>query len=164
MKYSFYMNADDYYQGYKFKLKKAKIGDWNFVTALILSAVVVFCFFMADKIYYGVLFFAFIMVMGISAQAMKKNAVKRQFMASPVLTGLHTLTIYDEGLEVINGYEKIFTPWKSIYAVKEKDERLIILPSYRKGIIVMNKNGSDKAEFDSFLNSLKKYVNFQEGR
>lgn len=164
MKYSFLMNADDYYIGYKFKLKKAKIREWNFLTALILSVIALFCFIMAQKIYIGIIFFIFLMAMSFFAEAMKKTALKRQFMMSPVLTGTHTASIYDEGLEIINGYEKIFTPWKSIYAVKEDSQRLIILPTYRKGIIVINKNTENKNELDAFAENLKKYVTVTEGR
>lgn len=164
MKYSFFMNADDYYLGYKFKIKKAKTGDNNFITSLILSVLVLLCFYMADKVYYGILFFVFMMLMSTFAAGMKKNAVKRQFSASPVLTGMHTASIYGEGLEIINGYEKIFTPWKSIYAVKNDSQRLIILPTYRKGIIVINKNSEDKSEIENFVESLKKYVSVTEGR
>jgi len=82
---------------------------------------------------------------------------------SPVLRGRHTLCIYDEGLEIINGYEKIFTPWESLFDYKEDDKRVIIMPSFRKGLIVINKQTENSGELDAFLTSLKEHMAKKEG-
>lgn len=162
MKYSFYMNPDEYCQGYKFKMKKSKLGYFGLKGVLIFAVIAALCFLLAKEAGYAVLSFAVITVAGIISEYTKSMAVKRQFSLSPVLTGLHTLTIYDEGLEIINGYEKIFAPWKSIYAFKEQDGRLIVLPTYRKGIIVLTLNKSN-SELMEFVKNLKNHLDFKEG-
>lgn len=56
---------------------------------------------------------------------MTKNSVMNDFQRSPILNEENTIRIYDEGLELIGSFEKVYAPWKSVYAVKETKKNLL---------------------------------------
>lgn len=157
------MNADSYYIGYKYKLKKCKLSDKSAIYTLILAVVALVCFILANQPFYGAFFFGFIVVMNIFNAMIKKNAVKKQVLSSPVLSGMHTLSVNDSGIEIFNSYEKIYAPWKSIFSIKNQKDRLIILPTFRKGIIVIDKNEENRQELDQIITALKNHTEVTEG-
>lgn len=164
MKYSFFMDADDYTKAFLYKLKKCKKIEINFFKwAMILFFIALVCFVLLNKTLTGIIYFVVLSLCSILINSYKNKGIKRQFLMSPVLRGRHTLCIYDEGLEIINGYEKIFTPWESLFDYKEDDKRVIIMPSFRKGLIVINKQTENSGELDAFLTSLKEHMAKKEG-
>ena len=74
------------------------------------------------------------------------------------------MAIYDEGVELINSYEKVFAPWQSIFAVKETPEYIIILLSFSKGMAVINKQRYAGNELDSVIGTIKSKVPIEEGK
>lgn len=167
MKYSFKMNAEDYYIGYKYKIRKRSPRNNydHFALKLILSSIVLFilAYLLRMGIYsflYVAIFVIFITIM----RSLKKKALINQFYSSPVKTGKHTLCLYDEGLEIINAYEKIFVPWQNIYAVKNDSRMLTILPTYRKGIFAIRKTQEHRAELEEIINVLQNHIKIEEDK
>lgn len=163
MKYSFKMEADDYTKAFFYKLKVCKLNDNAPAIAVFLCLVALICLTLVQKAYLGAIYFVLLLLSMLFVEQIKRKSVIKQFSMTPILSGVHTFCIYDEGLEVINGYEKIFTPWESIYHFNENDKRVIILPTFRKGVFVINKETADKAELDEFLTALKKHLIQKEG-
>lgn len=93
------------------------------------------------------LFFVFKMIM-------TKNSVMNDFQRSPILNEENTIRIYDEGLELIGSFEKVYAPWKSVYAVKETKKELIILPTLSRGVAVISKERY-KNELEEIIKILK---------
>lgn len=167
MKYSFKMNAEDYYIGYKYKVKKRSPRNNydHFALKLILSAIVIFILTYLLKMgTYSFLYTAIFVVFVTIMQSLKKKAFINQFYSSPVKTGKHTLCLYDEGLEIINAYEKIFVPWQSIYAIKNDSRMLTILPTYRKGIFTIRKTQENREELEQIINVLQNHIKIEEGK
>ena len=167
MKYSFKMNAEDYYIGYKYKVKKRSPRNNydHFALKLILSSILLFI--LAYLFRMGIYAFLYVAIFAVSIlimQKLKKKAFINQFYSSPVKTGKHTLCLYNEGLEIINAYEKIFVPWKSIYAVKDDSTMLTILPTYRKGIFTIRKTQENRAELEQIINVLQNHIKIEEGK
>lgn len=154
MKYSFYMNADNYCYAFSYMLKKTKRYSNLLITAVISSIYMIALSALLHRILIGIAGSVIFFALTFTAKYFNKKAIKTQFMSSPILTGLHTLTAYDEGLEIINSYEKMFVPWQSIYDIKDETDKLIILPTYRKGVIVIDKLSADKQELNSFMSLL----------
>lgn len=163
MKYSFFMNADDYAEAFVYKLKKCRIDYKTSIFLTVLCSIALICYILIDKAFLGIAFFVIIHLLNIFTENFKKKNVKQQFLMSPVLRGRHTLCIYDEGLEIINGYEKIFTPWESLYDYKEDDKKVIIMPSFRKGLVIINKQKENSGELNAFLTALKEHMAKKEG-
>lgn len=163
MKYSFFMNADDYTKAFRYKLKKCRLESNALKTSVVLCLIALVCFAFAQQVLTGIIYFVVLGLFYIFISSFVTKNIKRQFLMSPVLRGRHTLCIYDEGLEIINGYEKIFTPWESLFDYKEDDKRVIIMPSFRKGLIVINKQTENSGELDAFLTSLKAHMAKKEG-
>lgn len=163
MKYSFFMNADDYTKAFLYKLEVCKLNDKTPIIVVFLCLIALICLTLLQKSYLGVIYFVLLLISLFFIQNLKRKSIKKQFFQSPVLRGRHTLCIYDEGLEIINSYEKIFTPWESIYHFKEDDKKVILLPTFRKGVLVINKDNTDKEQLELFLNDLRHRLSCREG-
>lgn len=167
MKLSFNMNADDYYLGFEYKMNKnnmVKIKP-SVISIILLLIIMNVCYIILKlPIYTLLLVDIFVIVMPAGALISRKKTVKNQFNTSVILHDTHTIQTYDEGIEVINSYEKMFAPWQSIFAVKNTAKYLIVLPTYRKGVFVINKEQYAGEELDALIKLLQTKTNVEEGK
>lgn len=162
-KLTFQMTADEFYEGWKYKLKKNNRNNKKIILLFSLLAV-----FLCLSIYIKEYFFIFYLFLFagflIFNSFMQKKSIVSQFNSSPILAGEQTAVLYEEGIEFINSYEKMFVPWQSIYAVKQERQSLIILPTYRKGLFVISLERYKGSELDAIICALQKNVKIEEGR
>ncbi|MGN1328322.1 MAG: YcxB family protein [Eubacterium sp.] len=162
---TFKMTGEEYYLGWKYKLNKGKMQSKAMIPAMILICIfiVIFGFFleMETTAILIVLFFATSIV---TQMKMQKKSIIQEYNFSKVLNGENTLKIYGEGIEIITSYEKIFTPWQSVFAVKETPKHLIILPTFRKGVFVISKEKYNSDELANILSLLKNNLKVEEGK
>lgn len=162
MKLTFKMTGEEYYSGWKLKFKDERLKK---IISLILAVCVFVGFLILLKSSFTIYMIAvFMMVLILFMNNAEKKSVISQYYSSPVKSSEHTICIYDEGIELINSYEKIFAPWQSIYAVKETAENIIILPSYARGIAVISKKKYFGPELDNIMNTIKLHVKVEEGK
>jgi hypothetical protein len=164
MKLTFRMNAEEFNLGMKLKLNKTK----NTNKALYLFSLCIFilnillCY--ATKEILSLLIFVFYIIGLLVILAIRNKSLKKQFLMSPIVNGEHTIATYDEGIEIINSYEKIFAPWQSIFCVKETPKYLFIIPTYRKGVFVIDKDRYNSDKLNELISVLKIRVNVEEGK
>lgn len=162
-KLTFQMTADEFYEGWKYKLKKN-----NYKNRIPLLIIIFILLIPASIAYIKnailLLYVLFSIALIVSAKIMNKKAVKRQFFSSPTIKGEATLSTYGEGLEIINSYQKIFVPWQSIFSVKETEKLLIIMPTYRTGVFVISKERYSSNELNEIILLLKQNTTVEEGK
>lgn len=162
-KLTFQMTADEFYEGWKYKLKKN-----NYKNRIPLLIIIFILLIPASIAYIKnailLLYVLFSIALIVSARIMNKKAVKRQFFSSPTIKGEATLSTYGEGLEIINSYQKIFVPWQSIFSVKETEKLLIIMPTYRTGVFVISKERYSSNELNEIILLLKQNTTVEEGK
>lgn len=157
MEFSFNMTAQDYYTAWKIKNKiinknTNKILFTAMTVILVIIAILSFFAVLLTKnlylLMYVIGYFLLYLVFIAARISGRKRTASNQFNESAVLQSMHTIRTYSEGLEIINSYEKMFVPWKSIYYVSENDTHFIILPTYAKGIIAIDKSRFASPELD----------------
>lgn len=162
-KLTFQMTADEFYEGWKHKLKKN-----NYKNRIPLLIIILILLIPASIAYIKnailLLYVLFSIALIVSARIMNKKAVKRQFFSSPTINGETTLCTYGEGLEIINSYQKIFVPWKSIFSVKETEKLLMIMPTYRTCVFVISKERYSSSELNEIISLLKQNITVEEGK
>lgn len=159
MKYSFKMNAEDYAEAYLQKYKTIKLHDGTSVTLIIFIIIFLVCLGLLAKPFVGAIFTALIILYILAFTKIRKSVIKNTFYSSPSLFTVQTMRIYDEGLEIINGYEKMFTPWQSIYYFKEDAKKVTVMASFRKGTVIINKQTQENTqELNLFLDELRKHI------
>ncbi len=173
MEFSFNMTAQDYYDAWSIKNKiinnNAKKKYWIALTAAVIMILLLTLLLTAiTKNLYHMLFFIGYILLIVILIAVKnsgrKKAVQNQFNESAVLQSKHTLRTYSEGLEILNSYEKMFVPWKSVYFAGENDRYFIILPTYAKGILAIDKNRFASQELDKIKAEILGITHFEGGR
>lgn len=162
MKLTFKMTGEEYYSGWKFKFKDERLKK---IISLILAVCIFVGFLILLKSSFTIYMIAISMLIFIlfMNQSEKKSVIS-QYYSSPVKNSEHTICVYDEGIELINSYEKSFAPWQSIYKVKETSENIILLLSYARGIAVINKKRYFSPELDSIMNAIKSHITVEEGK
>lgn len=162
---TFKMTGEEYYLGWKHKVKKGNIQSKALIPLLILICVLVIIFgFLLDFKSLSIIAVLFLLNTVLSQMLIQKKSIIQEYNFSKVLNGDNTLKIYSEGIEIINSYQKIFTPWQSIFLVKETPKYIIILPTFRKGIFVISKERYKSEALDNVLSLLKKSVKVEEGK
>lgn len=156
------MTGEEYYSGWKFKFKDERLKK---IISLILAVCIFVGFLILLKSSFTIYMIAISMLIFIlfMNQSEKKSVIS-QYYSSPVKNSEHTICVYDEGIELINSYEKSFAPWQSIYKVKETSENIILLLSYARGIAVINKKRYFSPELDSIMNAIKSHITVEEGK
>ena len=96
--------------------------------------------------------------------AMQKKTIMRMYSTSPVCNCEHTVSVSDEGIELINSFERKFIPWQSVYAVCETPEFLLILPGRSTSSEVISRQRYASAEYDAVASAIKAHVKVEEGR
>ncbi|MCM1114839.1 MAG: hypothetical protein NC397_05010 [Clostridium sp.] len=163
MKFSFNMTAEDFYIGWKYKLKK---NNRNNASGILLLPVLILFFILMvyTKEFFTLSYIILVVLFMLVNHALQKKSIKSQFYSSPVLTGEQTIVLYDEGIELINSYEKMFVPWKGIFSIKQDSKNLIIMPTFRKGIFVINKERYSGSDLDNMIFALQQNVKIEEGK
>lgn len=157
------MTADEFYEGWKYKLKKNNYK--NRIPLLMIILIITIAATIANtKNAIILLYLLLSIVLIVTFRIMNKKAVKRQFFSSPTIAGETTLCTYGEGLEIINSYQKIFVPWQSIFSVKETEKLLIIMPTYRTGVFVISKERYSSSELNEIIALLKQKTMVEEGK
>lgn len=157
------MTAEEFYEGWKYKLKKNNRNNKKTIFLFPLLAVFL-CLSIYIKEYLFLFYFILFAGFLIFNHFMQKKGIMSQFNSSPIIAGEQTAVLYEEGIEFINSYEKMFVPWQSIYAVRQDSQCLIILPTYRKGLFVISKERYKGNELDSLVCALQKNIKIEEGR
>lgn len=159
------MTGEEYYLGWKYKLNKGKIQSKAIIPAMLLICILTVVFgFMLEFETTAIIIVLFFATSLVSQMTIQKKSIIQEYNFSKVLNGENTLKIYGEGMEIITSYEKIFTPWKSVFGIKETPKYLIILPTFRKGIFVISKERYNSDELENILSLLKNNVNIEEGK
>lgn len=162
MKLTFKMTGEEYYSGWKFKFKDERLKK---IISLILAVCIFVGFLILLKSSFMIYMIAiFMMALILFMNQSEKKSVISQYYSSPIKNNEHTICVYDEGIELINSYEKSFAPWQSIYKVKETSENIILLLSYARGIAVINKKRYFSPELDSIMNAIKSHITIEEGK
>jgi hypothetical protein len=164
MKLTFRMNAEEFNLGMKLKLNKNNNKNTIFYIFSLSILILDIILYYATKDILSLLIFVFYIIGLFIILAIRNKSLKKQFLMSPILNGEHTICTYDEGIEIINSYEKIFTPWQSIFCVKETPKYLFIIPTYRKGVFVINKETYKSNELDEIIATLHSRANVEEGK
>lgn len=159
------MTAEEYYIGLKYKSKKGKISDGLLISTAVMIAVMTLLSieFEMGKIYTAV--FAFIpIIMYFLEKNIKKQAAIKNYNVMPQLNSQQTIHLCDDGIKLFNGFEKVYAPWKKIFAVKETPKYLIIIFTFRKGLAVVNKEKWQSEELDEIIDALHKNIEVEEGK
>ncbi len=160
-KLTFKMTAEEFYLGWKYKLKKNNRDNKKILYLLPLLILLSIIF---TKNYFYFVYFFFFAGFIVFNNIMQKKSIISQFYSLPNMSGEQTIVLYDEGIEFINSYEKMFVPWQSIFAVKDDSGNLIILPTFRKGMFVISKERYKGSELDVIIYALQRNVKIEEGR
>ena len=152
MTLSFKMTTADYLQGFKIKTKKCKLSKKSISVAIALVAVMLdVSLFSLKQSYYGVVMLVGMLLAGVLTIIGHNKQRVMMFEASPILTGEHTVIADDSALKILNSFEMMSVPWKDLYYAKLTKDLLIILPTYRKGVIVINRDTYKGEELDSLI-------------
>lgn len=163
MKLTFQMTADEFYIGWKQKIKKNNFKDKTPLLLFILFIVTALLMILTKNAFYITYLILFIALI-VFTKFMNKKAITKQFYASPTVSGEATLCTYTEGLEIINSYQKIFVPWQSIFSVKETEKYLIIMPTFRTSVFVISKERYNGSELSEIIALLKQNTTVEEGK
>ncbi len=156
MKLTFKMTGEEFYHGFKYKVNKTGMGE--FVQLLLIGIIMVtFIVLTVLKIfdYYLTVFVVLLGLFYVAQVVTNKKGIIRDYEMSPILNDEHTINIYDEGIELINSYEKVYAPWQSVFSYKETSKELIILPTLSRGVAVISKERYNGNELQNLINTLK---------
>lgn len=165
MKLTFKMTGEEYYLGVKYKMSKGDTLSGSRLFILLLNCVLLLLIGELFGFTAGAVTIIICISVFMSLQKkMQKKSVIQEYNFSRTLSGENTVRLYGEGIEIFNSFEKIYTPWQSVFAVKETDRALIILPTYRKGVFVINKEKYKSPELERITDALRRNVRFEKGR
>lgn len=156
MKLTFKMTGEEFYHGFRYKVNKTGMGETAQI-AVIIAIIIAFTVFTVLKLidFYLSIFVVLLAIFYAVQMITNKKSVIRDYEISPILNDEHTINIYDEGIELINSYEKIYAPWQSVFSFKETSKELIILPTLSRGVAVINKERYAGNELQNLINVLK---------
>lgn len=159
MEMNFNMTARDYYTATRTRNKKLNDSKSKIVISVLLCFCCVFLSVMLfavtkDVVYLGICIALFAAIMMFNLTNTKKTVMKT-FDESPVAQSMHTIRTYNDGLEIINSYEKIFVPWQSIYMIEDTATHFVIMPTYTKGAIAIDKQKFASPQLDGIIAEIK---------
>ena len=159
MRLTFKMTPDDYFEGFILKTKICKIKNRALpIIPLIIGLILDASLFLQKELYYG---FAMLGLLILFAVLSVISYYKRKvylYENSVILTGRHTIVAEEDSLQILNSFEKMVVPWNSVYYVKLTKDLLIIIPTYRKGLVVINRNDYSGDELDNIIDFIKSKV------
>lgn len=152
---TFFMTPQEYYLGWKFKRKQNQNASALFSFLSVAAACVFFGIYIyLPKEVYLLITAVLLAMFPVFTIWMERRTVKAEYDASPILNGTHTLRLYENGIEFLGSFEKIFAPWQSLQFVKETGNYLMIIPCQKSGIFVINKVKFAGAELNAVLSAL----------
>lgn len=168
MELTFNMMAEDYCLAYKKREEKLNNNKTKIIiTVLVLAVLLVFLnalsVFIKNTVFAITLDIFAVIYFPLFFYSKKKRLIN-QFNLSAAAKSLHKIKTYDEGLEVINSYEKLFVPWKSLYYAQNTGTHLIILMTEGNGIIAVNKIAFASGELDGIIAAIKNAGKLSEGK
>ncbi|MCM1285431.1 MAG: YcxB family protein [Acetobacter sp.] len=138
-KIKFSMSAQDYYYGYKFKLKATKFKSniwWIVLLADIILAVSVIVF----KLWSISFLAGMLLIFSIFMIAMPtKKMCMSEYNASPFNNKCKSIMFDESFISFISAFEKITMSWQDICAYSINDRYIIILPLASSELYVINK-------------------------
>ena len=167
MKLSFKMTAQDYYNVWKIKLNKMDSINKKLKLLIVPLIMWLFCiilFILIKQYMFAGYFTVFIAGILCFFFSMRKNSIIKQYHQTAVVKSIHTICTYNDGLEIINSYEKIFVPWQSLYYVKNTEKYLFILPTFRKGAFAVDKSKQNADAIDELIRIIKEHIAVEEGK
>lgn len=164
MKLTFKMTGEEYYIGWKYKRKKGGLNQYTALKSILFAAIIILFSILFKIEYFAYILAGMLIITGILGINLEKKSVINEYVCSPLLSGEQTVRIYDEGVELINSYEKIFAPWQSVFAVEETPQYIKILPTFSKGIAVISKERYNSGELEGIMHTIKTHIRVEEGK
>ena len=156
MKLTFKMTGEEFYHGFKYKISKTGMGE---TAQIILISIIIIAFAVLTVLkmidFYLTVFVILLALFYVFQIVTNKKGVIRDYEMSPILNDEHTINIYDEGIELINSFEKVYAPWQSVFSFKETSKEIIILPTLSRGIAVISKERYNTDELKNLVKLLK---------
>ncbi len=157
MKITFQMTENEFYLGWKYKNNTGKMSNY---AGAVLVAVICLCV-SAVGVARALPFLA---VTGICISGAvlfgtfnrQKKRVMQEYRYSAVINGEHTIIADNDRITLINSFEKMSVPYSKIFAFKETKDYLFIMPTFRKGIAVINKERYGGDDLTKIAEVLKK--------
>lgn len=155
MNIKFRMTDEEFYLGWNYKKKKSKLTRTTLLITITALCIGFFIFGIISKLYYfaitpvcigGAIFF-----MGYYFE---KKSIMQEYRFSPYINGEYTLHLIDEGLSIVSSYEKLFVPYGNIFAFEDTKDYVYLIPTFRKGIFVINKERYAGEELDNAIKFL----------
>lgn len=156
MKLTFKMTADEFYRGFNYKTQKLGMNETAEIICLVILVIASIALTLANVVSGTVLLpiAVLLCLFYVAKQIMTKNSIINDFQRSPILNEENTIKLYDEGMELFGSFEKVYTPWQSVFAAKETGKELIILPTLSRGVAVISKERYGK-ELEEIIKILK---------
>lgn len=165
MVFKYKMTAEEYYIGYKYKLKKGKLPDTMLISTVIMAAVM---FLLAMEFELGMFYAVFLAVIPVimlfAEIAVKKKTVLRNYNMLPQLNSQQSIHLCEDGIKLYNSFEKVYVKWERIFAVKETPKYLIIIFSFRNGIAVIDKEKWQSEQLNEIIDALHDNTFVEEGK
>lgn len=159
------MTAEEYYIGYKYKLKRGRLPDTMLISTAVMAAVM---FLLAMEFELGMIYAVFLAVtpvlMLFAEIAVKKKTVLRNFSTLPQLNAEQSIHLCEDGIKLYNSFEKIYVKWERVFAVKETPKYLIIIFSFRNGIAVIDKEKWQSEQLNEIIDALHDNTYVEEGK
>ena len=165
MVFKYRMTAEEYYIGYKYKLKRGKLPDTMLISTVIMAAVM---FLLAMEFELGMVYAVFLAVIPVimlfAETAVKKKTVLRNYNMLPQLNSQQSIHLCEDGIKLYNSFEKVYVKWERVFAVKETPKYLIIIFSFRNGIAVIDKEKWQSEQLNEIIGALHDNTYVEEGK
>lgn len=165
MTFKYRMTAEEYYIGYKYKLKRGRLPDTLLITTAVMAAVM---FLLAMEFELGIIyaiFLAVIPVMMLFADfAARKKAALKNYYDLPQYSEDQSIHLCEDGIKLYNSFEKVYVKWERVFAVKETPKYLIIIFSFRNGIAVIDKEKWQSEQLNEIIDALHDNTYVEEGK
>lgn len=151
----FELNAGQYKKACRLRMRKYNRFQFPGLASYVMAVLV----FGVDLLIKADLFFfllpVIILAFGVFETSMVNSSLTREFVKEPFLHSKQKCTLGEKGITLQNSFERIFTSYGDIYEIKNTRRYLLVLLSYRKGIIFLDKK-KQKEEAQLLLSQLKK--------
>lgn len=156
-KIKFSMSAQDYYYGYKFKLKATKFKSniwWMILSADIVLAVLIIIFNLWSISFLAGILLVFSIVM---LSLPTKKMCMSEYNSSPFNNKSKSILFDESSISFISAFEKITMQWQDICAYGIKDNLIIILPLASSELYVINREKA--VDYEQEINQLSDMLN-----
>ncbi len=142
------MNAAQYRRGCLFRMRKNRLKSMPGTVSFFLAAIVLVAVLLIGADLFFFLLPLILFGMGLYEIGAYSRSCAKEFESLPFLHGTQKCTLGEDGLELQSSFERLFVRYGDIYAVKNKRRYVLILLTFGKGIIFLDKkeNGSEAQE------------------